>query len=315
MNENIHKSDFLKPLIFGLAVIAITLIIAVAYWTYSNYQDSKFKISYVNYDEHTTPAFYNQDSLQTELLNKNLWINLEELNENTKISVPAIAYTYIPDILGEMEDSTQLKNDFVSLILPLVLIANEEIREQRKFVASLNIKRIADIKITKEEIQHLKFLTEQYRCGDAKVGCLLDRIQPVPVTLTVAQAAIESGWGRSRFARQANALFGQWAGESNHQTIVARESRDGTIIRLRAFNSLLESVRAYMLNLNTHNAYKEFRYQRITFFKGEISFQDLLKNLQAYAEKKDYAELLESIIIDNNLQHLPRVRLKLESAQ
>ncbi len=308
-----HKSTFLKPLLFGLALIIIVLIGGLSFWVYSYYQDSKFKISYVDYEDHSTPAFYSQDSLQDELTAKGLWINLQSLNENTKASVPAIAYSYIPDILGEMEDSNQLKNDFVSLVLPLVLIANEEIREQRKFVASINIKRLANIPISREEKVNLNILTDQYGCEDAAVGCLLDRIQPVPVTLAVAQSAIESGWGTSRFARQGNALFGQWAGEGSTQTIAARESRDGEEIRLRAFDYLLDSVRAYMLNLNTHPAYKDFRYQRFTFFKGELSFEDLLKNLQAYAEKEDYADLLKNIIEKNNLQHLPRVVLKLES--
>ena len=106
----------------------------------------------------------------------------------------------------------------------------------------------------------LKRRFKEYKIDDGDLSKLKMRMDIIPVSIALAQAANESGWGTSRFALQGNALFGQWTW-SKKGISPKKQDKDKTH-RVLQFQVLKASVRAYKNNLNTHNAYKEFREVR-----------------------------------------------------
>ena len=114
-----------------------------------------------------------------------------------------------------------------------------------------------------------------------------------PVSITLSQAAMESGWGTSRFYKVANNIFGVWAYDKNTQRIAAKEKRNGKTIWLRKYTSLEESVMDYYLNISKSYAFKKFR----DLNKKNVSVYSLVKELRMYSEKRDiYSKELAQII-------------------
>lgn len=114
-----------------------------------------------------------------------------------------------------------------------------------------------------------------------------------PISITLAQAAIESGWGTSRFYKVANNIFGVWAYDKNTKRVAAKEKRNGKTIWLRKYSSLEESVSGYYLNIQKSSAYKKFRELN----KTDASVYELVKELRLYSEKRDiYSKELAQII-------------------
>jgi len=138
--------------------------------------------------------------------------------------------------------------------------------------------------------------------------------QRVPdLSLALAQAAIESGWGTSRFAREGNALFGQWVWGEAAKGLIPEDRQDGMNHKIRAFESPLEAVTSYIRNLNTHRAYRHMRDIRATM-RSEGRMPDghvLAEGLEAYSEKgRDYIDLVRDIIAANDLRALDHATLR-----
>ena len=124
----------------------------------------------------------------------------------------------------------------------------------------------------------------------------------IPVSLAIAQAAKETGWGTSRFAQQGNALFGQWTYDG--EGIKPAGSDVGDTHKVMKFKILKASVRAYQRNLNTHAGYKKFRkvraIQRDVF--GKMNSLELVNYLDKYAATgNEYVKILKQIIEQNKL--------------
>lgn len=114
-----------------------------------------------------------------------------------------------------------------------------------------------------------------------------------PISIALAQAAMESGWGKSRFFREANNIFGVWSYDKNSPRIPALQKRDGKTIWLRKYTSLEDSIRHYYRNISKNNAYKKFRELN----KNGASVYELVKELRMYSEKRDvYSKELDMII-------------------
>ena len=132
----------------------------------------------------------------------------------------------------------------------------------------------------------------------------------IPVSIALAQAANESGWGTSRFALEGNALFGQWTWSK--KGISPKNKDPDQSHKILQFQILKASVRAYKNNLNTHNAYKEFREVRAKLRQSETKITGLaltkyLKNYAAIGEK--YTEIIEGIIVQNSLTDFDKANL------
>jgi Bax protein len=173
------------------------------------------------------------------------------------------------------------KEQFIKILLPLILASNEEIIERRAAILrafdrqdTITLGKWAKLyKLPPENVDDKGFLDD-----------LLERVDVIPVPLALAQGAIESGWGTSRFAQQGNALFGQWAWQDDAGIKPLNASNKNAVVR--SFPNLLGSVRAYMHNLNTHYAYQDFRDSRkkIAKTRQEDKANILVNHLHGYAE-------------------------------
>ena len=139
---------------------------------------------------------------------------------------------------------------------------------------------------------------------------LLHRVDTIPVALALAQAAVESGWGTSRFAQQGNALFGQWAWTDSAGMRPLEASNKRAVVR--SFGSLLESVRAYMHNLNTHQNYKRFRDARYHLKPQpeQAKASRLAAYLDSYAEiGQAYVKKLLAVMLSNDFDQYAQAKL------
>lgn len=199
------------------------------------------------------------------------------------------------------------KERFKQTMLPLILRANEDIMRQRKAVLQ---------GIEGKDIDLLRSFAQRYRLPSSLIGKpgwtdeLLRRVAPVPVSIALAQAAIESGWGQSRFALEGNALFGQWVWNDKLGIKAANQSDPRASVR--RFPDLLSSVRAYMFNLNSHRAYGAFRDIRTRHMDApdQVSINEVIVGLSNYAEIGDaYVDKIRRIISQNDLQRFETAQL------
>ena len=222
------------------------------------------------------------------------------------MTVPSDFARYIPakhfKLTGDMQ-----KQSFINLVLPLILRANDELVQRRVAVRAA---------VQANDRNKLDQWAVLYRIDSAVLNDnelaerLLRRIDTIPVALALAQAAVESGWGTSRFAQQGNALFGQWAWtESAGMRPLAASNKRAVV---RSFGSLLESVRAYMHNLNTHQNYKRFRDARYQLKPQSKEFKAslLAAYLDSYAEiGQAYVKKLLAVISSNNFDQYAEAKL------
>ncbi|MEK9723436.1 MAG: glucosaminidase domain-containing protein, partial [Rhodospirillaceae bacterium] len=158
----------------------------------------------------------------------------------------------------------------------------------------------------------LVVLAERYKVDRNNYRELLKRVDIVPVSMALAQAAEESGWGTSRFSREGNAIFGEWT-FSDAKGLVPLRRDTGKSHRVRAFKSLLHSVRAYARNLNTHRAYRGFRTKRLDMRTDGVPLRGrpLIETLTRYSERGPaYVKGLHKIMTVNNLDRLDEARLR-----
>jgi len=224
---------------------------------------------------------------------------------------PRLDLDQVPDALTALGAGDARKDAFVSVVLPLVLQVNEEIAQARSRVITLSRSVEAGQDLPWTELHWLETQFERYKVAYGDFPRLLRRLDVVPPSLALAQAAIESGWGSSRFAREGNALFGQWTWNAAAPGIEPLDRADGKTHRIRAFDNPLAAVRAYVRNLNTHAAYAGLRQLREAQRNaGRFDSRDLAEGLAAYSEKgTDYVDLVREIIRANDLDAFDRVRL------
>tara|TARA_B100000963_G_C22638113_1_gene678697 strand:- start:6179 stop:7699 length:1521 start_codon:yes stop_codon:yes gene_type:complete len=224
----------------------------------------------------------------------------------SKKIVKPIYFTQFPKDLDEIKDVKLKKETFIKIVLPLVVAENEKILNDR-----IKLKKILTRRITSDkEKLWLRQKLREYKVKKSDMGELEKRMDIIPVSIALAQAAKESGWGTSRFALEGNAIFGQWTWTGQGIEPMNKEkNKDHKILR---FPILRASVKAYKNNLNTHKGYAEFREKRFKLRKRNRSVRglDLTKTLDRYAQTgKEYTEILEQIIKQNYLSDFEAVQL------
>jgi len=205
------------------------------------------------------------------------------------IPIPRMYFPYIPKNISQY-NTNKKKSVFKAILLPIALRGNEIVLEERKlmkiafstnniyqielFSKKYKVKNFKKINFSNLNRSELKLIRSQ----------LLNKINTIPISLILAQSIIESGWGASRFAQEGNALFGQWTWK-NDDGIKPKGNLDANF-SVKNFDSLLDSVNAYILNLNTHPAYKRLRNFRISQYKmgKNITGIDMANFLDKYAE-------------------------------
>lgn len=198
---------------------------------------------------------YDSALLQQTFLRMNY--DLDAVGEGGK--VPRVILASLPRDLHRIEASSARKELFLATMLPLVLQTNEEIAADRRRLLDLRAGLATAGGLSWRDEVWLEQLAEDYGLAEPNPTALLARIDLIPPSLALAQAAEESGWGTSRFARDGNALFGQWSfgGDDIIQPLAGRGGYG-----VRTFGNLSDAVRAYARNLNSHGAYRDFRSAR-----------------------------------------------------
>ena len=235
---------------------------------------------------------------------------------NGSRSVPRLYLTEIPQrwrdqTLGEIPVEVK-KRLFFQLLMPAVLTANEMILRDRALTIELIGRRGSEEGLSSAESRWLRRLARRYGLtssryerpdSSALAQLLTYHLLPIPVSLVMAQAAEESGWGTSRFAAEGNALFGQWAW-SGRRIRPAQQREELGDYGIAAFAAPLQSVIAYMRNLNTHTAYAELRARRAELLErvSNVSGWTLAETLTNYSERgQEYIDTLHTIMHFNNL--------------
>jgi len=222
------------------------------------------------------------------------------------VTVPLKFARHIPAKHFELTGDAQ-KQSFIKLVLPLILAANDELLQRREAVKALvqaNDRNKLDQWAVLYRIDSENF--DDFELAER----LLRRVDTIPVALALAQAAVESGWGTSRFAQQGNALFGQWAWTESAGMRPLAASNERAVVR--SFGSLLESVRAYMHNLNTHQNYKRFRDARYRLKPQTeaVKASRLATYLDSYAEiGQAYVKKLLAVMSSNNFDQYAEAKL------
>ncbi len=220
--------------------------------------------------------------------------------------VKPVALTLLPQEIKMIESTKKRKEFFIQIVLPLILKENNNIRLDRKRL----FKIINKSNNTNLEIKWLEKKFKQYGINSNDLSILKIRMDEVPVSLALAQAAKETGWGTSRFAQEGNALFGQWTWSG--EGLKPKDSDKNEGHKVMKFNVLQASVRAYQRNLNTHSTYKEFRKARAELRDEGKKLDSLVlaQYLNNYAETGEkYVEVLQKIIEQNNLKDFDDAKL------
>jgi len=245
-----------------------------------------------------------------EQLFKDTNYNLKDVRKN-KLVKPVVL-SLLPEEMKMIESSEKRKNLFIQIILPLILEENNRIKlERKKLFSILNKNRNSNL-----EKKWLNKKFKQYGVLNKDLSTLKIRMDEIPTSLAIAQAAKETGWGTSRFALEGNALFGQWTW-SGEGIKPAGADNDSTH-KVMKFKILKSSVRAYQRNLNTHPSYKKFRLIRAELRDKEEKIDSLVlvEYLDKYAATgKDYVKILKKIIKQNNLEDFDDVKLLPSSLQ
>ena len=233
--------------------------------------------------------------------------------ENT---VPPLLLTHLPNDFAQINSTHQRRELFLRSLLPIVLVENRRLQEQRALASWL---LDGNMPVVGSPTHDWLFnVAKQFRIrGDLTKPAIRDkflgRLDIIPPALALAQAAIETGWGSSRFALEGNSLFGQWSYAKNSGLEPSQRDEAATHL-VASFPDLQASVRSYMRNLNTGNAYHEFRTARATARANAqpLRATELAAHLHRYSQRgEDYVADIRSIIRSPSIAKLTQASLKL----
>ena len=346
-NQQIDQKSARKVIISFFVIIGVTTFLVAGYNTYKNYDFSKEKIETkkpelklkekkevkkpeikVKKDNKKAELKSKKDNNKPELKvkEKNVAeVILPDLNlktetviqlfkdvdydlrkvRNDKLVKP-IYFTQFPRDLDNLQSVQLKKETFIKIVLPLIVAENEKILDDRQ-----KLKILSDKKFTSDlEKQWLRQKLLEYKVKKGDLTELMFKMDMIPVSIALAQAAKESGWGTSRFALEGNAIFGQWTWDG--QGIAPLNRDDNKKHKILKFPILRASVKAYKNNLNTHKSYSKFREKRkqLRDKKKDITGLALTDTLKNYAQTgSEYTKILNQIITQNRLSDFEPVKL------
>ena len=255
--------------------------------------------------EKSTPVQINSNTTErlTEQFDR-LGYTLEAVQKGS-MDVPRVLPDDVPHNFNDMQDAKERKKLFLRMMLPLVLVINDSILETRDRIQSYQELLEAGKTLAVRDQLWLDERFKEYKVENRDFDALIKRVDIVPASLALAQAAVESGWGTSRFAREGNALFGQWTWSKNAADGIVPEKRaEGKTHMIKSFRAPVDAVASYFRNLNTHRAYRGLRNIRASM-RGKdttITGTALAEGLESYSEKGyEYVELIRQIIRTNQL--------------
>ncbi|MGK2905452.1 MAG: glucosaminidase domain-containing protein, partial [Desulfuromonadales bacterium] len=222
--------------------------------------------------------------------------------------VPPLILESIPADIKHAVSTASKKRAFFMGLLPMVLLANQEIAEEREeIIQILDRHRTQDL--NSGDMERLEAISSRYGLRDNPLidhrpgSRLLRRVDTIPPALVLAQAANESAWGTSRFAQRGNNLFGEWTLRPG-SGIVPEDRPPGETYELRKFPSIYESIRSYMNNLNSNGAYSKLREIREQLRHAEepVTGIALTTGLLNYSQRgEEYIREIQAMIRQNRL--------------
>lgn len=234
-------------------------------------------------------------------------------------TVPRLYLASLPNDLPHVESAETRKAVFIKSVLPAILRANEEVVDRRAKLEALSRKTQLDRDLSEPEQAWLVEMAALYDLKKPDLPELLRRVDVVPPSLALAQAALESGWGTSRFAQNGNALFGQKIFIESTEAMPSYDRSGKEMFRMRSFDDVQGSVRSYVHNLNSHPAYVGFRKLRAEMRGktapdrndlGPQAADSLAKTLLRYSERgADYIADVRHLMQINDLRAFDRARL------
>jgi uncharacterized FlgJ-related protein len=263
--------------------------------TASSINDMYFEKTILNHEDRNNDKYIYISKLN-ENLDKYHLLELKKFNSLQLISS------------GWEKKFSNKKVKFIQTLLPLIAYQNEKILIQRKNI--LDIQYLLETKrtLTNKNIKYINELAEKYNLRSKNkhkidlINELLISVNIIPNSIVLAQAANESGWGTSRFAKEYNALFGQYTYDAN-DGVIPNKRDEGKKHLIKNFSSFEKSVESYFRNINSHDAYEKFRQIRSRIHPKDLrsNIKLLTHALEVYAEDKSYVETINLIIDSNKL--------------
>jgi len=257
----------------------------------------------INQNDFDQSKILTSDLLEEKLNNK--LFDIDYIKKSKR--VPNIIIAKFPNDFKNIYSSSLRKELFIKVALPLIVKENEYLISQ-----NLKIERLQNRfnSISRREALWLRKKMEEYNVSNNSFGELLMKIDAIPVSIALSQAAVESGWGSSRFASEGNALFGQYIW-GDGKGIVPEERSEDQIHKIKSFKNLKSSVSSYMKNLNSNFHYDEFRLNRYVMRKNGMDLDGIYLSefLYNYSTEKDYPEKIKKIIQSNDLDDFDEVRI------
>ncbi len=242
-------------------------------------------------------------SLQQNKLIDNFQIdNVRE----TKI-IPNIRVAKLPKDLKNIKSIEIRKELFIKITLPLIVQENNKLLSLNKKIKSI---KSSFSQISRDDAVWVQKILSEYKADT--LDSLLIKVDEIPVSLALAQAAIESGWGTSRFAFEGNALFGQYVWGASNNGIIPNDRGTNEKYKIKSFESLSDSVASYMKNLNTNFHYNEFRINRFVLRSNNIPLSGtfLSEYLLSYSIEDDYTDKIRNIIEINNFEDFENLNIE-----
>ena len=315
--KNIKDKYFINILyLFVISILFLLGFIGPGFWK-MNSPNFKFVVFQKDLNKDTiivnkeVKFKFNNKYLSSDQINKKSkvikWSNQVLRSIENQLPVPRMYFSSIPKNINEYK-IFEKKKVFLSILLPIALRGNELALEERKLLK---------VAFLTNNIYKIEYFAKRYKVKNfTKINFgslnslqlsnikkeLLIKVNRIPVSMIIAQAIIESGWGSSRFAQEGNALFGEWTWKNN-DGIKPNGNLDANFA-VKSFKNISESLNSYILNLNRHPAYTEMRNYRSMMFKAgkDITGYDTAAYLENYAEiGLAYVEKVNDMIKSNKL--------------
>ena len=231
-------------------------------------------------------------------------------NNSSSVILP-VFLILMPKNFNMVVDINKQKYVFINILLPFFVKMEKELELERQKVVNISLK-LLETPLSDEDYNDIRSLAYKYNVKiqndefweyTQALEELLIRIDSIPISLSLAMAAKETGWGKSRFLIEGNSLFSEWTFSENDGIVPLQRAKKAKHL-VKKFSSLEDAIRAYYMNINTHNAYKKFRDLRYKMRNDDarISSTRLAYTLQSYsADPVNYPIALVSLINSNQL--------------
>ena len=272
----------------------------------SKYNSEEVNMMYSQKFIDNEDIYYNSIHLNKISLPKKIKIDPYLSSENHKINLSSLNATLPKNSLPlDWQKGFSLKKvEFIETLLPLIAYQNQQILVERERLFKIQNYLLDNKTLNQNDLEYLSAIADKYLIETNNkhkidiVDKLLLSVNIIPTSIVLAQAATESGWGTSRFAKEYNALFGQYT-YNEKKGVIPYEREIGKKHLIKHFSSLDKSVESYFKNINTHYAYEKFRSIRNAMHEDNLDIKLLTNALDVYAEDKSYVDTINSIIDSN----------------